>query len=66
MRPRPTTSPVAEDYRDLTAPADARSKRMTFVARSTAGLTALAFAGWIWRKSRSLKDEVLSKTSPNP
>jgi len=63
MRPRPTTSPEAEVFHDIVSPADARSKRMRFLARSTAGVTALAVAGWIWRKSKNLKQDVLSKTS---
>src|SRR5258707_13392255 len=49
MRPRPTTSPTAEMYRELTSPTPALPRRGRLLARSTLGVTALAAAGWLWR-----------------
>jgi len=49
MRPRPTTSPAADVYRELTSPNLAPPRRGRLLMRSTLGVTAIAVAGWIWR-----------------
>ena len=49
MRPRPTTSPAADVYRELTSPDPAPPSRGRLLMRSTLGVTAIAVAGRIWR-----------------
>jgi hypothetical protein len=52
-RPRPTTSPEAEIYRQLTGAADeppATSGRL--LKRAAVGLTAVGIVGWLWGRTR--------------
>jgi hypothetical protein len=52
MPPRPTTSPEADVYRDLTAPDLSAPKRGRLLKQSALGVMAIAVAGWIWRWNR--------------
>jgi hypothetical protein len=54
MQPRPTTSPAADVYRELTSPAPGRGRLLT---GSALGVTALTVAGWIWRRNKDRKKE---------
>jgi hypothetical protein len=45
-RPRPTTSPEAETYRQLTTAGSSGS----WIKRGALGLTILGLAGWAWNK----------------
>jgi hypothetical protein len=49
MRPRPTTSPEADVYRELTAPDVAAPTRGQLLKQSALGVMVIAVAGWIWR-----------------
>ena len=49
MTPRPTTSPEADVYRELTAPDSSTPKRAQLLKRSALGITMIAVAGWIWK-----------------
>ena len=54
MRPRPTTSPVAETYRKLIEAADnpaPRSRLGSVVRRGIVGLTAVGVVGYLWRSA---------------
>lgn len=51
-RPRPTTSPEAEVYRQLTHPEERQSTTGKLVKRTAMGLTALGIAGWLWGQTR--------------
>jgi hypothetical protein len=62
MRPRETTSPVADVYRELTSPTVAAPGRGRLLTRSALGVTAIAVAGWIWRW-RDREDERDTATS---
>lgn len=54
-RPRPTTSPEAEIYRQLTAKSEAGTSLTTgrVLKRAALGLTALGVAGWVWGRAKS-------------
>jgi hypothetical protein len=52
-RPRPTTSPEAEIYRQLTRPDEDRPAGGRFLKRAAVGLTALGIAGWLWGRSKA-------------
>src|SRR5947209_8012658 len=56
-RPRPTTSPAADVYRDLTSPNLAASGRGRLLTGSALGVTAITVAGWIWRWNKDRKKE---------
>jgi ferric-dicitrate binding protein FerR (iron transport regulator) len=67
MRPRPTTSPAADVYRELTSPNLARRGRL--LTRSALGVTAIAVAGWIWRWNKDQRKEqrgTATGQSPEP
>jgi hypothetical protein len=51
-RPRPTTSPEAEVYRQLTGNGKPESTGSRFLKRAAVGLTAVGIAGWLWGRSR--------------
>jgi hypothetical protein len=51
-RPRPTTSPEAEIYRQLTRGDDQPPTTGRFLKRAAVGLTALGIAGWLWGRSK--------------
>jgi hypothetical protein len=55
MRPRPTTSPEAEVFRELTTPLPA-PKRGQLLKQSALGVMVIAVAGWIWRWSEGRKN----------
>jgi hypothetical protein len=55
MRPRPTTSPEAEVYRELTTPSLPATKRGQLLKQSALGVMVIAVAGWIWRWSEARK-----------
>jgi len=57
MQPRPTTSPAADVYRELTSPNLAAPRRGRLLTRSTLGVAAIAVAGWIWRWNKDRKKE---------
>ena len=52
MRPRPTTSPEAETYKQLTTPPGGSS----WLKRGALGLTILGLAGWAWNTRESGKE----------
>lgn len=61
-RPRPTTSPEAEIYRQLTHAADeppATTGRL--LKRAAVGLTAVGIVGWLWGRTRP---EAQTSTDP--
>lgn len=49
-RPRPTTSPDADVYRELVAPAESGRQRGWLLTRGAIGVTAIALAGWLWQR----------------
>ena len=51
-RPRPTTSPEAEIYRQLTHPDEQASASGKLLKRAAVGLTAIGIAGWLWGRSK--------------
>ena len=51
-RPRPTTSPEAEIYRQLTNPDEHIGGSGRLLKRAAVGLTAIGIAGWLWGRSR--------------
>ena len=51
-RPRPTTSPEAEVYRQLTGQNDQPSGTGRLWKRAAVGLTAVGIAGWLWGRRR--------------
>jgi hypothetical protein len=51
-RPRPTTSPEAEIYRQLTRAEDGPSTTGRLLKRTAVGLTAVGIAGWLWGRSK--------------
>ena len=51
-RPRPTTSPEAEIYRQLTNPEGHASTSGSLWKRAAVGLTAIGIAGWLWGRTR--------------
>ena len=57
MQPRPTTSPTAELYRELTSPSPTTSGRGRLLTRSALGVTAITVAGWIWRWNKDRNKE---------
>lgn len=48
-RPRPTTSPEAEVYRQLTTGEQPPSTTSRLLKRAAVGLTAVGLAGWLWK-----------------
>jgi hypothetical protein len=50
-RPRPTTSPEAEVYRQITNP-DARPRKGAWLKGTALGLTAVGIAGWLLGRSK--------------
>lgn len=67
MRPRPTTSPVADVYRELIAPDSSAPKRGRFLTQSAVGITAVAVAGWLWRwNERRTNGQPTTVTSQSP
>jgi hypothetical protein len=46
-RPRPTTSPEADLYRQITQP-DTRRRNAQWLKRAALGLTAVGVLGWLW------------------
>ena len=52
MRPRQTTSPEADLYRQLNATLKSPPTRAQVWKRSALGIGVLAAAGWIWRARR--------------
>jgi hypothetical protein len=54
LQPRPTTSPTADVYRELTSAAPGRRRLLT---GSALGVTALTVAGWMWRWNKDRKKE---------
>jgi hypothetical protein len=67
-RPRPTTSPAADVYRELTAPDVSAPKRGRLLTRSALGVTAIAVAGWMWRwnKDRKNRRATAAGQAPEP
>jgi hypothetical protein len=57
MRPRATTSPAADAYRELISPVAGGPRGVRLLARSALGVTALGLAGWIWRWKRDEKNQ---------
>ena len=53
VRPRPTTSPTGEAYRQLIAAAEnpSRARVPRVVKHGLLGLTAVSVIGWLWRSS---------------
>ena len=52
-RPRPTTSPEAEIYRQLTRAADEPPPTAgRLLKRAAVGLTAVGIVGWLWGRTR--------------
>ena len=51
-RPRPTTSPEAEIYRQLTHPEEQRSPGGRLFKGAAVGLTAIGIAGWLWGRTK--------------
>lgn len=49
-RPRPSTSPEAEIYGQLIAPAPPTGKGRRLLRHGLVGLTAVGLAGWLWRQ----------------
>lgn len=67
MRPRPTTSPEAEVYRELIAPDLSAPKRGRFFTQGALGITVIAVAGWIWRWNERRKNgQHATATSQSP
>lgn len=69
VRPRPTTSPVAEVYGELLSSDVVAPKRGRSLTRSAFGVTALVVAGWMWRRSKDWKKEqrrASTDQSPEP
>jgi hypothetical protein len=64
IQPRPTTSPAAEVYRELTSTTVATSRRSRLLRRSAFGVTALTAAGWLWRWSRDRGTTSSTSTGP--
>jgi hypothetical protein len=60
-RPRPTTSPEAEVYRQLTGNGTPESTKSRFLKRAAVGLTAVGIAGWLWGRSRPKPDDPASQ-----
>jgi hypothetical protein len=61
---RPTTSPDADVYRELIAPASSKPQYGRLLKRSALGVTAIAMAGWVWRWNEARKKILTS--SPDP
>jgi hypothetical protein len=59
MRPRPTTSPAAEAYRQLINPAEkgAKPRMGSIVKRGVVGLTAVSVFGLLWRSAARARAE---------
>ena len=55
MRPRPTTSPEADVYRELTT--HDSSARGRWLKRGALGVTVITVAGWIWRWNEARTSE---------
>lgn len=53
MRPRPTTSPEAEAYRQITTKTAPVENDRAWWKRGAVGLTMLGLAGWAWQRSRT-------------
>lgn len=57
MRPRPTTSPEAEAYRQIATPNASLQNDRAWWKRGAVGLTMLGLAGWAWQRSRTREDQ---------
>ena len=69
MRPRATTSPAADAYRELTSPTSTVPRRGRLLTRSALGVTAVALTGWIWQLNKDRKKEqrgTATGQSPEP
>lgn len=51
-RPRPTTSPDAEIYRQITGIDAQPSATARLLKRAAVGVTAVGIAGWLWGRTR--------------
>lgn len=56
LRHRESTSPEAEVYRELVAPAPSTPKGRRLLKRGALSLTMLAAAGWAWRWNENRKN----------
>ena len=66
LQARPTTSPEAEVYRELIAPASAPPQRGRLLKRSALGIGMIAAAGWMWRRNAGRKTaDASASTEPH-
>jgi hypothetical protein len=67
-RPRPTTSPVAEVYKQLIDPAPqlpTQSGVRRLIKQGAVGLTAIGVVGWLWRSSERARHDQSKQNDPN-
>jgi hypothetical protein len=64
-RPRPTTSPEAEIYRQLTRAADEPPLTTgRLLKRAVVGLTAVGLVGWLWGRGRPEESQPSREAEP--
>ena len=63
-RPRPTTSPEAETYKQLTTKEVTHPPAHAWLTRGALGLTVLGLAGWVWSRGRSTQATSDQKRAP--
>lgn len=65
-RPRPTTSPEADVYRNLTSGEAKPTTTGRLLKRAAIGLTAIGVAGWLWGRRKEQKPEDAPSSTPSP
>lgn len=63
-RPRATTSPEAEIYRQLINTDEPTPKSGRLLRQAIIGVTTLGLAGWVWQRSKSQKDDAAPSGRP--
>jgi hypothetical protein len=64
MRPRPTTSPEAEVYRELMTPDAVRPASGRLLKGSALGVALVAAAGWLWRRQNATRRDEAAGAPP--
>ena len=62
--PRPSTSPQAETYKQLTTKEVTNPPARAWLTRGALGLTMLGLAGWVWSRGRSTQATSDQKRAP--
>jgi hypothetical protein len=63
-RPRATTSPEADIYRQLLNNEESSSRSGRFLSQVIVGATTLGLAGWMWQRSKAETEEPAEPAPP--